>query len=231
MLQKEELRVLKDYIEKRSQRFSEPAILMEILDHFACKVEELRQQEPHLSLDEAMLQAHASFGVRGFAPLADQAQSSLYQRYRKISMREMKAILQSYQVLFLISVGLLSYRVLSLLYPLLPQTSLFRILDIPLLVYLLLLGVLRLLHARKLKNHPLHWSTAGACSPLALLFRHPGVYFAYCLIGGFSGHYPEWSLYLLPLMIVFTAFSYLVALRLYRQAAKDVAASQAVLAG
>lgn len=230
MLQKAELHTLRNYIEKRSTQFSEPAILVEILDHFACKVEEIREKKPGIGLDEAMKEAHASFGVRGFAPLADQAQNSLYQRYRKLAIREMKAVLQSYRILYLIVLGLASHRILLLLKPLLPQSGLFEILDLPLLLYILMLGIFRIADTRKLKNHQLHWATAQSCSPLAQAFSNPGMLFVYCVLAGLSGRYLGLTLYLLPVLIVFTVLSGIISLRLRRQAMADIAASRAFLA-
>ncbi|MGC4058969.1 MAG: hypothetical protein QM743_12770 [Chitinophagaceae bacterium] len=109
MLGREELQLLETYIKKRSLRFAEPAILSEILDHFACKVEELQTAHPGMQLEEVMLRAHGSFGIRGFGPLADVAENSVYLKYRKYAFAEMRqaAVLAAHTI-YIISRGFLS---------------------------------------------------------------------------------------------------------------------------
>ncbi|MCY4780887.1 hypothetical protein ORI89_14605 [Sphingobacterium sp. UT-1RO-CII-1] len=68
-LSKEELKLLVRFIQKRG--FVELDIQLEILDHFACKVEEILSEEPNLALSDAMARAHASFGVMGFSTIVD----------------------------------------------------------------------------------------------------------------------------------------------------------------
>ena len=43
----------------------------EILDHVACKVEELLDKNPSLSLDDAFRIVHSEFGIFGFSTLAE----------------------------------------------------------------------------------------------------------------------------------------------------------------
>ena len=47
------------FINKRG--FHEPLMIVEILDHFACKVEEKMNQAPGISLEAAMAAAHDDF--------------------------------------------------------------------------------------------------------------------------------------------------------------------------
>ena len=51
-LTKEQLEELKVFINSRG--FVEPVVVLEILDHFACKVEEELEQNPQYSLKKAM---------------------------------------------------------------------------------------------------------------------------------------------------------------------------------
>ena len=44
-------------------------VIHEILDHFACKVEEILSTEKNMPFDRAMQLAHQSFGKSGFRPL------------------------------------------------------------------------------------------------------------------------------------------------------------------
>lgn len=93
-LSKEQLNVLMAYI--RSRGFVEPFVIIEILDHFACKVEELMNNK-HVSFEVAMQQAHESFGVAGFAPLVKSYYASLRKKYmtkyRQIMTRTLKSVL------------------------------------------------------------------------------------------------------------------------------------------
>lgn len=103
-----ELAQLRRFIASRSARFAEPAILLEITDHFACKVEELLTQDSRLSLDEAMKLAHQSFGIKGFAPLAEAFEQSVYQRYKRWYRAEQRRLLFSTHTLGLIAFGILA---------------------------------------------------------------------------------------------------------------------------
>lgn len=68
-LNKEQLKTLTQFIRKRG--YPELDLQLEILDHFASKVEEILAKEPRLELSKAMQKAHASFGVMGFSTIAD----------------------------------------------------------------------------------------------------------------------------------------------------------------
>lgn len=89
-LTNEQLKELKKYIESRG--FREPLIVMEILDHFACLVEEKMQADPRLTLADAMQQAHAGFGVRGFKALADAADNERNKKFTKVFKTKLLAL-------------------------------------------------------------------------------------------------------------------------------------------
>ncbi len=82
-LSPEELAEMKYYIKARSYSFKEPGILAEILDHFACKTEELLNERPALSFKEAMHMAHESFGVKGLAPIAAAWEANTRAHYKQ----------------------------------------------------------------------------------------------------------------------------------------------------
>lgn len=67
--------------------FTEPDLQMEIIDHVACRVEELMSQNANLSLDEAIRLSHAEFGVLGFSVFEDAMRSALQKRYFKLFMQ------------------------------------------------------------------------------------------------------------------------------------------------
>lgn len=80
ILDADQLAVLKRYIKARG--FRDPAVVIEILDHFACKVEELMIHHPSLALETAMQRAHASFGVAGFRPMVVAYEQELATEYK-----------------------------------------------------------------------------------------------------------------------------------------------------
>jgi len=90
-LNKEQLFRLIGFIEKRG--FHTPLVIVEILDHFACKVEEKMKAGPKLTLDEAMAAAHYDFGVMGFAPIATAFEANVKKKYKTIYRDERKKVL------------------------------------------------------------------------------------------------------------------------------------------
>jgi hypothetical protein len=114
ILTREELLQLRKFIISRSQRFAEPSVLLEIMDHFACKTEEVLTEEPSLSLEQAMKKAHHSFGIKGFAPIAEACEQHIYQRYKKLCQGIRINILLSWHSLGLAATGILFARLYSL---------------------------------------------------------------------------------------------------------------------
>lgn len=83
-----QLQQLENYIDKRG--FHDPVIKAEILDHFACKVEEIMTARPQLSLNEAIQKAHSSFGATGFYPIQANLDKHLSIKYKEIFNTELK---------------------------------------------------------------------------------------------------------------------------------------------
>jgi len=81
-LNEQQLKELADYI--KAKGFKDPAIINEILDHFACKVEEELEIDATLSFYDAVNKARNSFGVMGFAPIAASFTKQLRSRYRRV---------------------------------------------------------------------------------------------------------------------------------------------------
>lgn len=81
-LNREQLQQLVKFIHSRG--FKEDVVVLEILDHFACKVEEVVAQQPTMPFEEAIRQAHASFGVMGFQPIAASFAESTRKKYKKL---------------------------------------------------------------------------------------------------------------------------------------------------
>lgn len=70
------------FISKRG--FTEPDLQMEIIDHIACRVEEMLTANPEISLGQAVHTAHAEFGIMGFSVFEDAMKANLQKRYFKI---------------------------------------------------------------------------------------------------------------------------------------------------
>lgn len=82
ILGKEQLLELKKFIYGRG--FRNPVEVMEILDHFACKVEERMENDPALTLSEAMQLAHKDFGVTGFRQIVIAYETATRKKYRYV---------------------------------------------------------------------------------------------------------------------------------------------------
>jgi hypothetical protein len=90
-LSKKQLYQLISFINKHG--FKEPLVVVEILDHFACKVEEKLHAYPRLTLSEAMVGAHNDFGIAGFAPIATAFTANIKKKYKGIYRAELKKVL------------------------------------------------------------------------------------------------------------------------------------------
>lgn len=90
VLSQEQLKELVRFIHSRG--FREPAVVLEILDHFACKVEELLAAKPGMQFYQAMVEAHMSFGVRGFYPFSENFYQQTKKKYKKLFWRNFKSI-------------------------------------------------------------------------------------------------------------------------------------------
>lgn len=116
-LNKEQLNELRSFIHSRG--FKDPVIVMEILDHFACLVEEKMEANNKLSLQDAMYEAHAGFGIMGFRTLAHLAERERQKAFNTIFKKELKGILSSPKVwILLLLCGTVYYQLYMLLMPL-----------------------------------------------------------------------------------------------------------------
>lgn len=103
-LSEEQLRELRYFIYKRG--FREPEVMMEILDHFACKVEDKLSAKPGMSLEEAMKEAHNEFGYNGFYSIKASLDVFTRRKYKKIYLAEVKKTVTSVpHLLMLILIG------------------------------------------------------------------------------------------------------------------------------
>lgn len=95
----------------RTRGFVQPVQIQEILDHFACKVEELLEQEPSLPFHQAMKQAHHSFGINGFRPVIKELDNTLSRTYRQVYWQGIKdCFLSVKRILPIILFGIFGYQ-------------------------------------------------------------------------------------------------------------------------
>lgn len=81
----------------------------EILDHVACKVEVLLEENPSLAIDDAFRKVHGEFGIFGFSDLAESYTKSIEKRYRRYFWEEFKMLFISYRIIFPIIVSFILY--------------------------------------------------------------------------------------------------------------------------
>lgn len=65
----------------KGRGFRDEVVIVEILDHFACKVEDKMAADPKLSLECALKSAHADFGPMGFQRLVSSFEEGSKSRY------------------------------------------------------------------------------------------------------------------------------------------------------
>lgn len=73
---------IKDFVSSRG--FIEPDLQIEIIDHMACRVEDLMSANQTLTFSHAIKLAHSEFGIMGFSVFEDGMRSALQKRYFKV---------------------------------------------------------------------------------------------------------------------------------------------------
>ena len=87
-LNEDQLWQLRNFIIKRG--IKEADVVNEILDHFACKVEEILSTEKNMPFDRAMQLAHQSFGKSGFRPLVAEYEKQVEKVMWSVFKQEIK---------------------------------------------------------------------------------------------------------------------------------------------
>lgn len=219
VLSKDQLQQLRTYIGKRSLRFSDPVVMQEILDHFACKVEELLSAKPGMDFNDAMLRAHRSFGVKGFAPIADHVEQSLVKKYKKMSYREMKSVLLSFHSIGILAIGILTYWLLSSLLSLLHDDKAFIFyLNAPIILYAILLAVYRYKKLKELRSYKMLLAAAYQASPMSLMYQNVVGYWVFGLLFTSGTMNLTFICCYIPLEVMLTLFSLIVQSRLLDKA-------------
>ena len=85
--------------------YEEIDVQYEILDHVACRIEVLMEENKKLSLEDAFRKTHAEFGIYGFADLADSYRKSIRKKFWSRYWASLRSLLTSYRVIYLILLG------------------------------------------------------------------------------------------------------------------------------
>lgn len=98
------MKLSKSQIEKLKQLISHKGytaidVQYEILDHVACKIEELMEQDPKLSLESAFAKVHASFGIFGFSGLEESYEKAIQQKATKFTFQSLTELWTSWRIL------------------------------------------------------------------------------------------------------------------------------------
>lgn len=85
--------------------YDEIDVQYEILDHVACRVEVLLEENPKLSLEDAFSKTHSEFGVFGFADLADSYRESIRKKFWSRYWTFFRRFFLSYRIVYLFILG------------------------------------------------------------------------------------------------------------------------------
>lgn len=105
ILKPDQLKELESFIRKRG--FTDAVVVNEILDHFACKVEEKLTSHPEMEFHKAMEKAHSDFGIKGFAEIASNFENALKTKYRNIYRAKIIRMLRS--PVYLLAAGMIAF--------------------------------------------------------------------------------------------------------------------------
>jgi hypothetical protein len=81
--------------------YDEIDVQYEILDHVACRVEVLMEENHKLTLDHAFRKVHSEFGIFGFSELADSYRESIQNKFWSRHWACVRTFFTSYRVLYL----------------------------------------------------------------------------------------------------------------------------------
>lgn len=132
----------------RQRGFTFEDVRLEILDHVVCSMEALRKDQPHLSLQQAFNQVHASFGVFGFATMEEAFVKSIEKRIRVQLWHQLVSFFKPSGVLFPLSLVVLLISLDQL-------AGAYLVLTAPILVasYFMIRRLLLYKEQKSLRNH------------------------------------------------------------------------------
>ncbi|MFA6151821.1 MAG: hypothetical protein WC716_10915 [Chitinophagaceae bacterium] len=111
ILTTQQLETLKKFIISKGIR--ETDVINEILDHFACKTEEILNNSGNITFEKAITLAHKSFGRSGFRSVVAQYEKSIEKMAWTDYKSSIKDAVKSPSILFILSCSLLFYTLVS----------------------------------------------------------------------------------------------------------------------
>lgn len=90
--------------------YTEIDVQFEILDHVACEVEKLMEENSNLSLEDTFRKVHAGFGIFGFSTLEESYKKMIEKRLRKSFWTSFKEFILSYRIVFPLFLALVIYQ-------------------------------------------------------------------------------------------------------------------------
>jgi hypothetical protein len=111
-LTKEQIEIIKGLISKKG--YQEIDVQYEILDHVACKIEDMIQENPQLSIEDAFSKVHASFGIFGFLELEESYIKAIYTKSNQYTWKALLNIWSSWRIILPILLTLIFFHLSSL---------------------------------------------------------------------------------------------------------------------
>jgi hypothetical protein len=102
-LSPDQINTLKKFISFKG--YEEIDVQYEILDHVACRIEILIEENPKFALEDAFRKAHSEFGIFGFSDLADSYRESIKKKFWSRYWSSMRWFFTSYRVAYLFILG------------------------------------------------------------------------------------------------------------------------------
>jgi hypothetical protein len=85
--------------------YEEIDVQYEILDHVACRVEVLMEENPKLSLEDAFRKTHSEFGIFGFSDLEESYKKGIQKKFQSRYWASLSSFFTSYRLIYLVLLG------------------------------------------------------------------------------------------------------------------------------
>lgn len=112
-LNQDELQTIASFIQKRG--FTYIDVQTELLDHVACRIEEIMDEDPEVTLDAAIQKTHGEFGIFGFSAVEDAVIAGLTKKYNRFFWRTFLSFLGPKYILLVLLSGYFLYKVQAFL--------------------------------------------------------------------------------------------------------------------
>jgi hypothetical protein len=212
-LNQDQIEQLKKMISRKGYPFID--VQYEILDHVACKIEDLMVQDPKLSLEAAFAKVHASFGIFGFSGLEESYEKTIQQKATKFTLEALVNIWTSWRIILPLGLTAL-FLGLAFINQLFFRDTYTGSYLFAVGIFLILLQLITGRSWRRLKNYQ-QYAAVRQSSPFAVLL-YIGLYVAYILLWH-SSEIQWWNMVSISkdqwisIGIVFITFSLLLSVR------------------